>query len=320
LAFEVYWSMRGAGDPLVSILIPARNEERTLPTTLPTVLDAAGRIGRPAEIIVIAPTVPEIQVGAMASPRLRWLATGGGGKFHALRTGAGVARGEILLMVDADVLVEPGAFRLIAQPIVDDTADVVAGRIVLAPSARRPVQFMLERWAAISFASWDVLRSHHSELLWALPGALYGVRRRYLPADPLVPLVDDVSVGLYAKETGARFSYVRTAIVRTRVPQSLRGWLKQRYRGRRGWAALARLRGPDVAHLRRTLRHYRRAGRRGDPTAWLMEAQDAAVRTAAAVSTWLAPTLPTGWVTPRTWAQWPERPEETRHGYETENA
>jgi cellulose synthase/poly-beta-1,6-N-acetylglucosamine synthase-like glycosyltransferase len=271
--------MSGHETPVISVLVPARNEELTLPSTLPGILEATRGLPHPAEVVVIVPPdSPVLVEPPIQDTLLRWIPTPRPGKFNALRTGADAARGDVLLLVDADVLIQPDAFRVLAEPMIAGTADVVAGRIDLLPFATSGIEQLFERWAVLSFQAWHELRSRHPDLRWALPGAIYGVRRAFFPAEPLVAIVDDVSLGLYAKDAGAVFAYVPEAVVLTAAPPTWQGWIRQKLRSRRGWAALGRIRPTDVTQLESTIRRYLASTAQDDPTAPLMFAQDRALR------------------------------------------
>lgn len=288
-----------------SILVPARNEESTLPITLPAVLQAAVNLPCPAEVIVIAPTFSPVHTQPpVHHPLLRWARTTKPGKFEALRVGIGAARGETLLLVDADVIVAPGAFRALMKPLLADTADVVAGRINLLPRGRTPSQRLLERWTSLSMTAWDRLRTSHPEFLWALPGAIYGIKRDLWPTSLLTPLVDDASVGLHAKDAGARFAYAPQASIRTPAPAHYRHWLSQKMRSRRGWARLGQLRPLEVHALESSLRRYLTDAATGDPTAGLMQAQDRILRMASHASLTMNSSLSDTWTPQRADHQW----------------
>jgi cellulose synthase/poly-beta-1,6-N-acetylglucosamine synthase-like glycosyltransferase len=102
--------------PLVSIIIPARNEERNLHEALQSVLaqDYPNR-----EIIVVDDRSTDgtgsiLEAMAAEHPDLKWirvtqLPQGWLGKNHALHLGVAQARGEYLLFTDADVVMAPSA-------------------------------------------------------------------------------------------------------------------------------------------------------------------------------------------------------------------
>lgn len=289
----------------ISILVPARNEELTLPITLPTVLKAASMLRQPVEVLVIAP--PDSPVHwkpPIQDPMLRWVITAEPGKFRALKAGAAVASGGILILVDADAIVEPETFVWLIRPFTESPVDIVAGRIGVLLQARTATQRILERWAAISVSAWDLLRRGHPEFLWALPGAIYAIRRHLLPESLLVPLVDDASIGLYAMDQGAIITYAPDALILTPTGPTYRHWMSQKLRSRRGWAALASHRGAEVMELQRTLRRYVAAVGRRDPTAWLMQTQDRLLRLAAGTSLAFSGAGSDEWRSNRTVGQW----------------
>ena len=288
--------------PCVTVVVPARNEEHVLPRTLPALLDAAARLPVPTDVVIVTPaTSPMVATPPVAGENLRWEAVAAPGKYHAIRTGADTTEAEVLLLVDADVLVEPGTLQALADPILDGRADVCAGRVDLTTWAGPGRPGLLARWASVSFDAWDRMRRERSDLRWALPGAVYGIRRSLLPAALLVPLVDDVSVGLHAYDQGAAFFYEPAATVRT-PPQDRYGmWARQKIRSRRGWAALAEHRPQEVAALEATFRLYLAAAASKEPTRHVMYAQDRMLRT---VARGLGRPDSGGWVPGRTERQW----------------
>ncbi|HEX2211518.1 MAG TPA: glycosyltransferase family 2 protein [Longimicrobium sp.] len=111
--------------PGVSIVIPARNEERNVEEALRSVL---GLRGREIEIIVVddrsddstgaildrmAAADPRLQVVHVADLPKGWL-----GKNHALWLGAERARGDLLLFTDADVVMAPDTVERAAAHLV----------------------------------------------------------------------------------------------------------------------------------------------------------------------------------------------------------
>jgi len=103
--------VRGYNGPLtLSIVIPAYNEERRLPSTLDLIfawLDAASR--RDAEVLVVDDgstdaTAAVVESRAAAEPRLRLLRNPGNrGKGYAVRHGMLEAQGDWILCSDADL-------------------------------------------------------------------------------------------------------------------------------------------------------------------------------------------------------------------------
>ncbi len=114
------WPRRSIGQqrPLVSIIVPARNEQRNLPTILPSLL----RQDYPAIEIIVVDDASTDATGAIAAEwgardaRLRVLRGAGPppgwtGKNYACWQGAQAARGDWLLFTDADTCHTPEALR-----------------------------------------------------------------------------------------------------------------------------------------------------------------------------------------------------------------
>jgi len=119
--------------PLVSIIVPACNEEMTLEPALRSLLklDYPNR-----EIIVIddrstdgtfelikklAQEFPEIRLEQVTELPTGWL-----GKNHALYWGAKQARGTILLFTDADIVMEPSTLSRAVTCFVDEKLDFLS--------------------------------------------------------------------------------------------------------------------------------------------------------------------------------------------------
>jgi len=96
---------------LISLIVPAYNEEALIGRTLDTLLASARALGEPFEVIVVNDASEDATAGIAASRgvtvrdvSLRHIAA-------VRNAGARVAKGEILVFVDADTLVPPGTLR-----------------------------------------------------------------------------------------------------------------------------------------------------------------------------------------------------------------
>jgi hypothetical protein len=121
--------------PSVSVLIPARNEEKAIAEAIGAALAAAG--GIEVEIVALddgsTDRTPEIVRGlARADSRVRLeqappLPAGWCGKQHACHVLASRARHDLLLFQDADVRLEHKAIGRLAGFLRDSEADLVSG-------------------------------------------------------------------------------------------------------------------------------------------------------------------------------------------------
>jgi glycosyltransferase involved in cell wall biosynthesis len=117
--------------PLISLLVPAFNEARTIEA----VLRRAAAVDLRTEIVVVddgsSDGTPEIaeRVAAELDPeRLRVLRHGRNqGKGAAVRTGLGAVRGEFVVIQDADLEYDPRDLPKLVGPLLEGIADVVYG-------------------------------------------------------------------------------------------------------------------------------------------------------------------------------------------------
>jgi len=111
-----------------SVVIPVYNEA----ATLDLVLERVRAAGVPCEIILVddasTDATPEILDRRRSEPDVIVLRhERNRGKGAALRTGFAQARGDVVIVQDADLEYDPAQYRTLLQPIVEDRADVVYG-------------------------------------------------------------------------------------------------------------------------------------------------------------------------------------------------
>jgi glycosyltransferase involved in cell wall biosynthesis len=126
-----------AGLPTVSVVIPTHNRSPRLPELLDAVLPQAA-----AEIIVVVNACEDgslqlLEERAAEEPRLRPLFVAEPGQTLALQAGVEAARGEVVLMLDDDVLPEPGLVEGHARHHAGAEGLVVLGYMPVASPARR---------------------------------------------------------------------------------------------------------------------------------------------------------------------------------------
>lgn len=174
----------GRGMPFVSVLIPARNEERSIEAAVRAALSSQDVA---VEVIVLDDhsddRTPEIVRKASRDPRLRLatapeLPAGWCGKQFACLTLAGLASYEILAFIDADVRLEPmGLARMVAF-LQQSNADLVSG------FPHQEVRSFYERlllplmhFLLLGFLPFDLMRRRIDPSLGAGCGQLFVTRR-----------------------------------------------------------------------------------------------------------------------------------------------
>src|SRR5438309_5041462 len=107
---------------LVSVLIPAFNEERVIERSVRHVLQSTGVV---VEVIVIDDgskdrTSEMVEHALRDEPRVRLLTLDNGGKARALYRGLALARSEIVVALDADTQFEPDTIARLARWFAGD--------------------------------------------------------------------------------------------------------------------------------------------------------------------------------------------------------
>jgi glycosyltransferase involved in cell wall biosynthesis len=216
------------GNPRVSIIVPARNEEDIMEQALHTLLaldydnyeiiavndrstDSTGEI---MERVSQSPRFPQKtrETGYLNSPILRVihhaeLPPGWLGKTHAMWTAAEQANGEWLLFTDADVLFKPDSLRRALAYAEAEPAD----HVVLFPQMimKRPGEFMMIAFFQTMFMfghrPWKVADPSTDDHMGV--GAFNLVRRRVYDAVGTyaalrMEVLDDMKLGKVVKRAG----------------------------------------------------------------------------------------------------------------------
>ena len=113
---------------MVSVIIPAYNEERTIRATIESVLASDYAL---MEVIVVNDGSTDGTAGAVAEfaeqGRIRYIDKANGGKASALNAGIREARGEVVIFTDADSVFLPDTVSKMARWFGDARIDAVCG-------------------------------------------------------------------------------------------------------------------------------------------------------------------------------------------------
>ena len=224
------------GAPSLTVIIPAYNEGAMVLQSIESVAKADYPHER-LEILVVDDGSKDDTWSyiSQAAERYPGLVTAlrqdrNRGKREALALGFGRARGEILVTIDSDSVIERGALLALAGPFRDPKIGAVAGRVEVYNRRHGIIPQMLHVRYMLSF---DMLRATESVYrnVYCCPGALTGLRaagvRQVLERwknqqflGSRCTFGEDRAMTNYLLDSGYDTVYQRTAVVRTLVPIS----------------------------------------------------------------------------------------------------
>jgi cellulose synthase/poly-beta-1,6-N-acetylglucosamine synthase-like glycosyltransferase len=221
--------------PSLTVLIPAYNEEKVLRRTLESVLEAS----YPDKEIIVIDDGSQDQTFRIAQdfiPKgVKVIHRPNGGKATALNHGLLFARGEIIIIVDADSQICKNTLVELVKAFRDHDVAAVAGNIKVLNREHLLTKCQaLEYIASINInrRALDVFGS-----VTVVPGALGAYRREALVGggvyDPDT-LVEDFDVTIKALKSGKIVQASTSAISYTEAPVTIKDLYKQRMRWYRG--------------------------------------------------------------------------------------
>lgn len=254
---------RAPASPLaVSVLVAAWNEEKDIVATVRSILAQEGvslevivaddgSTDRTREVLREAFVLTDAGEGTLAdaSARVRVATLPHRGKGAALESARRLARHPILVTVDADTVLGPGAIERLARVFVDPAVEAAAGSVVV-----RDADDVLSRFQHLEYLKTTLVRYGWSQLgmLEQVPGAFAALRAsavEHAGGFPTDSLTEDYEVmfRLYARaaEEGRRIRVptVPEACAYTEPPRTLGGLSRQRTRWFAGFlVTLARFR------------------------------------------------------------------------------
>ena len=221
--------------PLVSIIVPAYNEERVIARTLESLVEA----DYPNKEIIIVDDGSTDNTLAIASSYekfgIRVYHKENGGKHSALNYGIRLSKGEIIVTVDADSIVGRDAIKGLVKKFRSEEVSAVCGNIKVL----NRMNWVTKCQALEYIASINIFRRAF-DLFGAVavvPGALGAFRRSVLEAGGLYDpdtIVEDFDTTVKTLKAGRIVQASSEALAYTEAPTSLRDLYRQRMRWYRG--------------------------------------------------------------------------------------
>ncbi|MDD5338017.1 MAG: glycosyltransferase family 2 protein [Dehalococcoidales bacterium] len=221
--------------PPISILIPAYNEEKVIARTLNSIIEAS----YPDKEIIVVDDGSKDQTYRIAASfedrGVKVIHRPNGGKATALNHGLMFAKGDVIVVVDADSQISKNTLVELIKPFRNPEVAAVAGNIKVLNRVN-----ILTKCQAIEYiASINIYRRALDVFgsVSVVPGALGAYRREVMKSggyyDPDT-LVEDFDLTVKALKTGLIVQASTSAISYTEAPKSIKDMIKQRLRWYRG--------------------------------------------------------------------------------------
>lgn len=228
--------------PLVSVIIPAWNEEVGVAKTVRSVM---ANTYKNIEIIVVDDGSTDHTADAVRRvvddyPRrrhslIRLISQLNAGKAGALNTGIDAASGRYVLTLDADSYLMPQSIELLEQAIRHRKFGVAIGEVVVGNT--KTLLGMAQHYEYL--VGFHFKRAHHvMDSAFIFPGALTMFRSdilRQVGEFTNYSSTEDLDISMRIKSLGVKVAYVDRAICVTEGASTLRGLINQRTRWRHGF-------------------------------------------------------------------------------------
>jgi peptidoglycan-N-acetylglucosamine deacetylase len=224
---------QSADAPLISVLIPAHNEAPVIAASIRRILGSAyPRL----EVIVIDDgstddTAAVVNANFPGSEAVTLITVPNGGKARALNIGLGLARGAIVVALDADTQFEADTISNLARWFDDPKVGAVAGNAKVGNRVNT-----ITNWQALEYISAQNLERRALMVLGCItvvPGAVGAWRRCVvdeLGGFPANTLAEDQDLTIAVQKARYKVLYDSSAIAWTEAPDTVQGLIRQRFR------------------------------------------------------------------------------------------
>lgn len=220
-------------DFLVSVIIPAYNEEKVIKASIDRVLETEGIN---FEIIIANDgskdsTAKIVMDNFGTNPLVTLLNMENGGKASAVNQALQIAKGDIIVTLDADTQFEAYTIQKLVRWFKDEKIGAVAGNARVGNEIN-----LVTKWQAIEYITAQNLERRalsYFDAITVVPGAVGAWRKKaledvgYYPKDTLA---EDQDLTIAIQRKGWKVMYDDEAVAWTEAPESFGELAKQRFR------------------------------------------------------------------------------------------
>lgn len=224
----------GQDEPeLVSVIIPAFNEERVIEASVRRILESDW----PNIEVIVADDGSKDQTSAIVAasfgqdPRVRLMTLVNGGKAAALNRALKHARGSIVVALDADTQFERTCISRLVRWFVDPDVGAVAGNAKVGNRVN-----LVTRWQAVEYVTAQNIERRaltRFDAIMVVPGAVGAWRRAALDmvgGYPEDTLAEDQDLTIAVQRCGWTIAYDEEAVAWTEAPETFAALARQRFR------------------------------------------------------------------------------------------
>jgi len=240
--YQPFWSVTGKDAPLVSIIVPAYNEEINAVGSVQSLLK--GNYPN-FEIIFVNDgsqdaTYERVREAFAGNPKVKVYTKPNGGKASALNFGISRSEAEFVICIDADTKLLPNAVSLMMEHFGERSGKpsrhegpvgAVAGNVKVGNQVN-----LLTRWQAIEYISsqnFDRKAFSYLNAITVVPGAIGAFRKQAIEdagGFTTDTLAEDCDLTIRILRCGYVIENDNRAIAMTEAPETLKQFFKQRFR------------------------------------------------------------------------------------------
>lgn len=218
---------------MITCGIPAYNEEKSIKRTILTILP---QLNEKDELIVVASgctdnTVEEVK--SINEPRIRIIIQKERkGKVSAINIILKEAKGEIIVLCDADVIISKGSIKRLVNHLKDEKVGATCGQVKSYSKNSFFDKVQDAGWIALNEQK---IEENKKGVFYALNGYLMAIKRGIVEKINEKFLLDDSPLGWLIKQKGYKIIYDPRAQVYVKAAQNLKDFINQKARNRIGW-------------------------------------------------------------------------------------